>query len=249
MPLVSRHRARLNRPQEARDRVCDSTPTTTQPGSPQPAATNQRARPLARGHFADYGHLMDRERLPIASGPDHDHVPPGVGGHVYPVAGGSHHPTPRRTFSGRSRGAPAAARYCPSSVRLPYTWPTLAGRPLAKRPRRRSRPDATVNATPPDAFGHFPVRDPPPERLLIAERLRRRMRMRFADEWIADSEDVEAGAVAIDSRKEEIRQDRRRRRGAAPDAAGGYQGRRWRRARLGDRSPKPDMTATISACH
>ena len=25
--------------------------------------------------------------------------------------------------------------------------------------------------------------------------------MRFADEWIADSEDVEAGAVAIDSRK------------------------------------------------
>ena len=145
---------------------------------------------------------MDRERLPIASVPDRDHVPPGVGGHVYPIAGGGHHLTPRRTFSGRSRGAPAAARYCPSSVRLPCTWPTLVGRPLARRLRRRSRPhDATVNATPPGAFGHFLVRDPPPERLLIAERLRRRMGVRFADEWIADSEDVEAGVVAIDLRK------------------------------------------------
>ncbi|MFD8077778.1 DUF427 domain-containing protein [Streptomyces sp. NPDC059718] len=39
-------------------------------------------------------------------------------------------------------------------------------------------------------IGHFLVPDPLPERMLFAERLRRRMRVRFADEWIADSEDV-----------------------------------------------------------
>jgi uncharacterized protein (DUF427 family) len=38
--------------------------------------------------------------------------------------------------------------------------------------------------------GRFLVADPLPERLLFAEPLRRRMRVRFGDQWIADSEDV-----------------------------------------------------------
>jgi uncharacterized protein (DUF427 family) len=40
------------------------------------------------------------------------------------------------------------------------------------------------------SVGHFLVPDPLPERLLFAEPLRRRMRVRLGDEWIADSEDV-----------------------------------------------------------
>src|SRR3954470_10370737 len=40
------------------------------------------------------------------------------------------------------------------------------------------------------AVGHFLVEQPLPERLLFAEPLRRRMRVRFGGEWIADSEDV-----------------------------------------------------------
>ena len=40
------------------------------------------------------------------------------------------------------------------------------------------------------AIGRFLVPDPLPERLLYAEPLRRRMRVRFAGAWIADSEDV-----------------------------------------------------------
>ncbi|MFD3457530.1 DUF427 domain-containing protein [Streptomyces sp. NPDC058691] len=39
-------------------------------------------------------------------------------------------------------------------------------------------------------IGRFLVPDPLPERMLYAEPLRRRMRVRYADEWIADSEDV-----------------------------------------------------------
>jgi uncharacterized protein (DUF427 family) len=42
----------------------------------------------------------------------------------------------------------------------------------------------------PGAIGHFLVPDPLPERLLYAEPLRRRMRVRFGGEWIAASEDV-----------------------------------------------------------
>jgi uncharacterized protein (DUF427 family) len=42
----------------------------------------------------------------------------------------------------------------------------------------------------PGAIGHFLTPDPLPERLLFAEPLRRRMRVRFADTWIADSENV-----------------------------------------------------------
>lgn len=38
--------------------------------------------------------------------------------------------------------------------------------------------------------GRFLVEQPLPERLLFAEPLRRRMRVRLGDEWIADSEDV-----------------------------------------------------------
>lgn len=40
------------------------------------------------------------------------------------------------------------------------------------------------------SVGHFLTPQPLPERLLFAEPLRRRMRVRFADQWIADSEDV-----------------------------------------------------------
>jgi uncharacterized protein (DUF427 family) len=39
------------------------------------------------------------------------------------------------------------------------------------------------------SVGHFLTAEPLPARLLFAEPLRRRMRVRFADKWIADSED------------------------------------------------------------
>ena len=42
----------------------------------------------------------------------------------------------------------------------------------------------------PGAVGRFLTPTPLPERLLYAEPLRRRMRVRFGDSWIADSEDV-----------------------------------------------------------
>jgi uncharacterized protein (DUF427 family) len=42
----------------------------------------------------------------------------------------------------------------------------------------------------PGAIGRFLVPDPLPERLLYAEPLRRRVRVRFGGAWIADSEDV-----------------------------------------------------------
>lgn len=40
------------------------------------------------------------------------------------------------------------------------------------------------------SVGHFLTEQPPPARLLYAEPLRRRMRVRFAGRWIADSQDV-----------------------------------------------------------
>jgi len=40
------------------------------------------------------------------------------------------------------------------------------------------------------SVGHFLVPQPLPQRLLFAEPLRRRMRVRFAEEWVADSNDV-----------------------------------------------------------
>jgi len=42
----------------------------------------------------------------------------------------------------------------------------------------------------PRAIGRFLVPDPLPKRLLYAERLRRRMRVRFGGTFIADSENV-----------------------------------------------------------
>ena len=42
----------------------------------------------------------------------------------------------------------------------------------------------------PGAIGRFLVREPLPKRLLYAEPLRRRMRVRFGENWIADSEHV-----------------------------------------------------------
>jgi len=40
------------------------------------------------------------------------------------------------------------------------------------------------------AVGHFLTPQPMPERILYAEPLRRRMRVKFGDQYIADSEDV-----------------------------------------------------------
>ncbi len=40
------------------------------------------------------------------------------------------------------------------------------------------------------AAGHFLTAQPLPERVLFAEPLRRRMRVRFDGAWVADSEDV-----------------------------------------------------------
>ena len=40
------------------------------------------------------------------------------------------------------------------------------------------------------SVGHFLTPQPLPERLLFAEPLRRRMRVRFGGQWIADSQDV-----------------------------------------------------------
>ncbi|WP_327290279.1 DUF427 domain-containing protein [Streptomyces sp. NBC_01198] len=40
------------------------------------------------------------------------------------------------------------------------------------------------------ANGHFLTPEPLPDRLLFAERLRRRMRVRFGDAWVADSENA-----------------------------------------------------------
>ena len=42
----------------------------------------------------------------------------------------------------------------------------------------------------PGAVGRFLVPGPLPDRMLFAEPLRRRMRVRFGGSWIADSEDV-----------------------------------------------------------
>jgi uncharacterized protein (DUF427 family) len=42
----------------------------------------------------------------------------------------------------------------------------------------------------PGAIGRFLAPDPLPKRLLYVEPLRRRMRVRFARTWIADSENV-----------------------------------------------------------
>jgi hypothetical protein len=42
----------------------------------------------------------------------------------------------------------------------------------------------------PGAIGRFLIPGPLPERMLFAEPLRRRMRVRFGGAWIADSEDV-----------------------------------------------------------
>jgi uncharacterized protein (DUF427 family) len=40
------------------------------------------------------------------------------------------------------------------------------------------------------SVGHFLTSQPLPQRLLFAEPLRRRMRVRFSEEWVADSQDV-----------------------------------------------------------
>jgi len=42
----------------------------------------------------------------------------------------------------------------------------------------------------PAAIGRFLLPEPLPKRLLYAEPLRRRMRVRFGGTWIADSQDV-----------------------------------------------------------
>lgn len=47
------------------------------------------------------------------------------------------------------------------------------------------------------SIGHFLTAQPMPARLLFVEPLRRRMRVRFADRWIAESEDVVLGQTVI----------------------------------------------------
>ena len=49
------------------------------------------------------------------------------------------------------------------------------------------------------AVGRFLVPAPLPERLLFAEPLRRRMRVRFGDAWVADSEDTVSTNVRMRS--------------------------------------------------
>ena len=46
------------------------------------------------------------------------------------------------------------------------------------------------------AVGRFLVPDPLPERMLYAEPLRRRMRVRFGGTWIADSDELAPGRQA-----------------------------------------------------
>jgi hypothetical protein len=47
------------------------------------------------------------------------------------------------------------------------------------------------------AIGRFLVPEPLPKRLLYVEPLRRRMRVRFGNTWIADSEHALAGQTVI----------------------------------------------------
>jgi Domain of unknown function (DUF427) len=54
---------------------------------------------------------------------------------------------------------------------------------------RKDQHSGTLLAAP-GAVGRFLVPDPRPERLLFAKPLRMRVRVRFGDAWIADSEDV-----------------------------------------------------------
>src|ERR1700747_1450988 len=76
---------------------------------------------------------------------------------------------------------------------------------LSTRPQRRRRSVVSVQLSPrggtmglswqqgplsPGAIGRFLVPEPLPKRLLYVEPLRRRMRVRFGGNWIADSENV-----------------------------------------------------------
>jgi uncharacterized protein (DUF427 family) len=59
------------------------------------------------------------------------------------------------------------------------------------------------------AGGRFLVADPLPERLLFAEPLRRRMRVRFGGQWVVDSEDVVLLHEADPYHRNDIRQTSR----------------------------------------
>src|SRR6516165_8616462 len=73
---------------------------------------------------------------------------------------------------------PARARLSPAVIRLrPFTRSLSMGLSWQQGP---------LGAT----IGKFLTPEPLPPRLLFAEPLRRRMRVRLAGEWIADSEDV-----------------------------------------------------------
>ena len=94
----------------------------------------------------------------------------------------------------------------------------------------------------PGAVGRFLVPDPLPDRMLFAEPLRRRMRVRFGGSWIADSEDVvllhEPGPLSGG-----LLPARRRRRRRAPARRAHHPARRPRADRLvhrpGRRDSKP----------
>src|SRR5215813_8266862 len=79
-----------------------------------------------------------------------------------------------------TRGTPCKPPLCPDGVAIP-------GAPERKPAMGLSWQQGPLA---PGAIGRFLVPDPLPQRLLYAEPLRRRMRVRFGGAWVADSEDV-----------------------------------------------------------
>ena len=94
----------------------------------------------------------------------------------------------RRATATARRAAHSVGRLRPLSGRR-----SIGFRCSRRRGRRFRRGRGTVVATwslSPGAIGRFLVPEPLPKRLLYAEPLRRRMRVRFGEAWITDSEGV-----------------------------------------------------------
>ena len=68
--------------------------------------------------------------------------------------------------------------------------PISAAKPDSKKKQRAMGLSWQQGPLSPGAIGRFLVAEPMPKRLLYAEPLRRRMRVRFGGKWIADSEQV-----------------------------------------------------------
>jgi NAD(P)-dependent dehydrogenase (short-subunit alcohol dehydrogenase family)/uncharacterized protein (DUF427 family) len=134
-----------------------------------------RHRRLGRPRRAGQGGLLRRHQRP-QSGPADRHPPGHCPGR--PVRHDQHVPDRPDAAHRRRR----AADLIP--LRAPHTGPGL--------PRRRSIMGLSWQQGPLalGAIGRFLVPDPLPGRLLYAEPLRRRMRVRVSGVWIADSEEV-----------------------------------------------------------